>query len=205
MVRPKRQAAQQNAQPFSDDLEAWLEAPGKKTLADLTDVFEAKSFAVAVMLLMVTSALPIPTGGITHVFELITMLLALELIFGRRALWLPKRLLRRELGPATTRKAIPFIARRVRWFERFSRPRLGGALEHRLVLCAFGVVILLLTLVAFVAPPFSGLDTLPSLGVVVIALSLILEDVVVTAIGIAIGVLGVATAVALGSAVLQIF
>ena len=205
MVRPKRQAAQQNAQPFSDDLEAWLEAPGKKTLADLTDVFEAKSFAVAVMLLMVTSALPIPTGGITHLFELITMLLALELIFGRRALWLPKRLLRRELGPATTRKAIPFIARRVRWFERFSRPRLGGALEHRLVLCAFGVVILLLTLVAFVAPPFSGLDTLPSLGVVVIALSLILEDVVVTAIGIAIGVAGVATAVALGSAVLRIF
>ncbi len=204
-MRPKRQAAQQNAQPFSDDLEAWLEAPGKKTLADLTDVFEAKSFAVAVMLLMVTSALPIPTGGITHVFELITMLLALELIFGRRALWLPKRLLRRELGPATTRKAIPYIARRVRWFERFSRPRLGGALEHRLVLCAFGVVILLLTLVAFVAPPFSGLDTLPSLGVVVIALSLILEDVVVTAIGIAIGVAGVAIAVALGSAVLQIF
>ena len=89
-------------QPFSDDLESWLESPGKKTLGDLTEVFEEKSFAIALLLLMITSALPIPTGGITNVFELIAMLLAFEMIFGRRTIWLPQRLLRRELGPATT-------------------------------------------------------------------------------------------------------
>jgi hypothetical protein len=189
--------------PFSDDLEAWLESPGKKSIADLTEVFEEKSFAIAVLLLMITAALPLPTGGITHVFEVMTMLLALEMIVGRRTIWLPKRLLRRELGPATTEKAIPFIARRVRWFERFSRPRLAGALQQRLVLSAYGLVILVLTIGAFVAPPFSGLDTLPALGVVVVALSLILEDAVVTIIGIAIGLAGIALEIALGSAILH--
>jgi hypothetical protein len=189
--------------PFSDDLEAWLASPGKKSIGDLTDVFEEKSFAIALLLLMITAALPVPTGGITHVFELITMLLALEMIFGRRTIWLPERVLRRELGPATTQKAIPFIARRVRWFERFARPRLARVLDQRLVLSALGVVILLLTVGAFVAPPFSGLDTLPALGVVVIALSLILEDAVVTIAGIAIGAAGVALEIALGSAILH--
>ena len=188
---------------FSDDLESWLEKPGTKTIGDLTDVFEDKSFAIAVLLLMITAALPIPTGGITHVFELITLLLALEMICGRRTMWLPQRLLRRELGPATTQKAIPFIARRVRWFERFARPRLARVLQQRVTLSALGFVVLLLTIGAFVAPPFSGLDTLPALGVVVIALSLVLEDVVVTIIGIAIGLVGVALEVALGSVILH--
>ena len=52
---------------------------------------------------------------------------------------------------------------------------------------AIGLVVLLFTLGSFVAPPFSGLDTLPALGVVVIALSLILEDVVITIVGMVIG------------------
>jgi hypothetical protein len=189
--------------PFSEDLESWLASPGTKTLADLTEVFEEKSFAIALLLLMITAALPIPTGGITHLFELVTMLLALEMIVGRRTIWLPQRLLRRELGPATTTKAIPFIARRVRWFERFARRRLARVLEQRIILSWIGLVVLLFTVAAFVAPPFSGLDTLPALGVVVIALSLILEDVVIPIVGTVIGLAGIAVEVALGSAVLH--
>jgi hypothetical protein len=190
-------------QPFSDEIEAWLQSPGEKTLGDLTDAFEEKSFAIALLVLMITPALPLPTGGITHVFELITMLLALEMIFGRRSVWLPDRLRRRKLGPATTKKAVPFIARRVRQFERFARPRMAGVLERRPVTSALGVVILLLTIGAFVAPPFTGLDTLPALGVVVIALSLILEDALVTVIGIVIGAAGIALEFILGSAIVH--
>ena len=119
----------------------------QKTLGDLTEVFEEKSFAIALLLLMITSALPIPTGGITHgVRADRDAARRSEMIFGRRTIWLPQRLLRRELGPATTTKAIPFIARRVRFFERFARPRLAGVLDQRVVLSALGVIILLFTL-----------------------------------------------------------
>ena len=47
----------------------------------------------------------------------------------------------------------------------------------------FGLVVLGLALTAFLAPPFSGLDTLPSLGVVVLALGYLLADIVLASVG----------------------
>jgi len=61
-------------------------------------------------------------------------------------------------------------------------------------------VIIVLTAAAFVAPPFSGLDTLPALGVVTIALSIILEDVIVLVIGVAIGAGGFVLIITIGRA-----
>src|SRR5450432_212681 len=108
---------------FSDQLETWLNSDGPKTVGDLGRVFSGKSFAVTIMLLMFVPALPLPTGGITHVFELITVVLSAQVVVGRRTIWLPERWQKRELGATLTGKAIPFIVRRIRWFERFSRPR----------------------------------------------------------------------------------
>ena len=190
-------------QPFSEELEGWLRSPGTKTLGDLLEVFDEKSFAMALLVLMITPALPLPNGGVTHVFELVSMLIALQMVIGRQSIWLPQRMRRHELGPATTGKAIPFIARRVRWFERFARQRLPRTLRQRAVVSALGLIVLAFTIGAFVAVPFTGLDTLPSLGVVVIALSLILEDALITLIGIVIGAAGIALEIALGSAVLH--
>jgi hypothetical protein len=56
-----------------------------------------------------------------------------------------------------------------------------------------------LTLSAFLAPPFSGLDTLPALGVVVIGLGVLLRDAALAAVGAVIGAVGVGTVLALGS------
>ena len=61
---------------FSDELEAWLRSDEPKTLGALNDIFDERSFAVAITLLMFPSALPIPTGGVTHVLEVVTLLLA---------------------------------------------------------------------------------------------------------------------------------
>ena len=185
---------------FSTELERWLDAPGTKTIGHLLDAFEEKSFAILFLLLMSIPALPLPTGGVSHVFEVVVMLLSLELVIGRRTPWLPERFLRRELGPAAQKKAIPFIVRRVRWFEKHSRLRLHGLLGHRLTLSVVGLVIFGLALTAFLAPPFSGLDTVPSLGVVVLALGLILEDALLTLIGVVVGAAGLALVVAIGSA-----
>jgi hypothetical protein len=190
---------------FSDELEQWLGHDREKTLGDLVDVFEERSFAIAFLLLMFPSALPLPTGGVTHVLELLCLVFALEAASGRRSVWLPRRLRQRALGASTEKKAIPFIIRRVRWFERWSKPRLVGVLEHRVTRSVLGVFVLVFTLAAFVAPPFSGLDTLPSLGVVVLALGLLLHDVVVTIVGIVVGLAGVALLFVLGSVVLDFF
>ena len=56
---------------------------------------------------------------------------------------------------------------------------------------------------AAVAPPFSGLDTLPALGAVAVALSIILEDVVVLGIGLAIGAAGIGLILTVGATLLH--
>jgi hypothetical protein len=44
---------------------------------------------------------------------------------------------------------------------------------------------------AFLAPPFTGLDTLPALGVVLLSLGVLLRDVVVASLGVMVGAVGV--------------
>ncbi len=186
---------------FSDDLDTWLSSDSPKTLEELGNAFAEKSFAVTILLLMFVPALPLPTGGITHVFEVITVFVALQMVLGRRTLWLPRKWKRRELGATMTGKAVPFVIRRVRWFEKFSRPRFAGLFRQRWFTRVIGLVIIGFTAGAVIAPPFSGLDTLPALGVVAISLAVILEDVVILGIGIVIGTGGIVLIVTIGAAI----
>ena len=188
---------------FSDQLETWLHSRKPKTIAGLISVSGEKSFALVFLVLMAIPALPIPTGGVTHVFEVIVILLCLELIIGRRTIWLPKRWLHRKLGKTITTRGLPYLIRKVRWLEKYSRPRMRGLLAKRLYLRLVGLTVLVLTIGAFIAPPFSGLDTLPSMGAVGIALGLILEDAVIYVLGLTIGIGGIALEIGLGAAVTE--
>jgi hypothetical protein len=186
---------------FSEELDHWLSSDRDKTLGDLQDVFEERTFAVTILLLMAPTALPIPTGGVTHVFEAATVLLALEMVAGRRTVWLPERWRKRRLGPLATDKAMPALVRLVRWCERYSRQRGAALLGRGPTWRILGLLIAALTVSAALAPPFSGLDTLPGLGVVLIALSILLLDVVLAAAGLAIGIAGTALSIAVGTAI----
>jgi hypothetical protein len=186
---------------FSDELEEWLRSDTPKTLGALGEEFSERSFAVTILLLMFLPALPVPTGGITHVFEVITVFLALQMVVGRRTIWLPRRWKERKLGATMTGKAVPFIIRRVRWFEKFSRPRFARLFHERWFVRILGLVIIGFTAGAALAPPFSGLDTLPALGVVAISLAIILEDVVVFGIAMVIGTAGILLILTIGAAI----
>jgi hypothetical protein len=190
-------------EPFSDQLEGWLRSDERKTIGTLGQVFREKSFAVTVLFLMFLPALPAPTGGITHVFEAITVLLGAEMALGARTIWLPAKWRDRELGDTATGKAIPFMARRIRWFERFSKPRLAYLFDRPWFLRILGLIVIALAVGAAFAPPFSGLDTLPAMGAVIVALSIILSDVLLLGIGVAIGTGGVVLIITIGAAVVR--
>ncbi len=190
---------------LSDQLEAWMVSDRHKTVEDLVETFGPSSFAVLFVVLMAFPALPLPTGGVSHVLEVVAMLLALELIVGRREVWIPRRWRTKELKGLDNTRFQQALLRRIRWVERFSRPRLSRLLELRLVRTGIGVVVFGLCLTAFLAPPFSGLDTVPSLGVVVLGLGVLCRDLVLAAIGTAIGAVGVLLVIFLGRAVLSLF
>ena len=190
---------------FSEQLEGWLDSDSPKTLGGLGEVFSEKTFAVAALLLMLPAALPLPTGGVTHVLEAITVLVAAEMVLGLTTIWLPARWRHRELGAAMTGRALPVVIRWVRRLERFSRPRAAATMRSGPVRRLLGVVLIAFAVGAALAPPFSGLDTLPALGVVVVCLSMILEDAAILIIGVVVGLVGIVVEVALGAAVVDLF
>lgn len=182
---------------FTEDLTVWLKSNKAKTLAGINEVFGEKSFAVVFFLLMSLSATPIPTGGLTNVMEIIVILLSIELIIGRRTIWIPQKLLHKKINKLTEQKVIPFIIKRLQWFEKYSSSKKID-LDKGHPLKAIGFFIFIFTLASFIAPPFSGLDTLPSIGVVTISLALLFKDLRLLLIGVFIGSVGTALVVGLG-------
>lgn len=188
---------------ISDQLERWLTGTGEKTLGTLVEAFGDKSFAILFVVLLGVPALPLPTGGVTHVFEIIAALIALQLIAGRHQIWVPRRWRRLEFGGERQQRFVAGLVKLIRRLERFSRPRLRFLFQHRFTDIGFGLLVIGGSASAFFAPPFSGLDTLPALGVVVLAVGVLLEDFVVALAGIVLGITGVALEIALGAAVIH--
>jgi hypothetical protein len=152
------------------------------------------------VLLLGVPALPLPTGGVTHVFEIIAVLLALQLVAGREQIWLPERWCKLELAGKTQQRFINGLMKWIRRLERLSHPRLRFLFDHRLSNIVFGLLVIGGSAGAFFAPPFTGLDTLPALGVVLLSLGVLLEDVVLVIVALVVGVAGVVLEVVLGKA-----
>ena len=185
---------------LGDELEAWLKGDREKTLGSLVQAFGDKSFAILFVFLLGVPALPVPTGGATHVLIVIAILIALELIAGRHEVWLPDRWKRLSLAGDKWQRFLTSLTKFVRRLERFSRPRLTFLLRHRLADIVFGLLVIGGSIAAFVAPPFTGLDTLPALGVVLLALAMLFEDALVALAGLVVLVVGVVLEVVLGAA-----
>jgi hypothetical protein len=190
-------------EPVSAQLQRWLDGDGDKTLDGLIGLFGRGSFALLFVILLGVPALPLPTAGATHVFEVIAILLALQLVAGRDEIWLPKRWRGLELAGPRQKKFLNGLMKLIRWLERFSRPRLTFLFEHRLTDVVFGLLVIALSVAAFVAPPFSGLDTLPALGAVLLSLGVLLEDALVVVLALVVGVAGITLEIILGSAAVK--
>jgi hypothetical protein len=206
--RPLRSGRSGSTRPsdpekVSDELERWLQSDAEKTVASLIELFEEKSFALLFVVLLGVPALPLPTGGATHVFEIVAVLLAAQLIAGRDVIWLPQRWRRLELAGDRQQRFLAGLMRMIRRLERISRPRLRFLFDHRLSNIVFGVLVIAGCLGAFFAPPFTGLDTLPALGVVLLSLAVLLEDFALVVAALVIGAAGVVLEIVLGSAALH--
>jgi hypothetical protein len=200
-------SSESQAQPetagVADAIERWLEGTEPKTVGSLIELFEEKSFAILFVLLLGVPALPLPTGGVTHVFEVIAVLLAAQLVVGRDQIWLPERWRALEFAGEGQSRFLTTLMRVIRRLERLSKPRLRFLFNHRLSNSVFGLIVIAGCAGAFLAPPFTGLDTLPALGVVLVSLGVLLEDVLFVVAGLVIGVAGVILEIVLGKAAFE--
>src|SRR3954449_6867907 len=141
----------------SVQLQGWLDGESDKSLGSLIELFEEKSFAVLFVLLLGVPALPIPTGGATHVFEIIAVLLALQLIAGREHIWLPQRWRRLEMAGKNRERFLNGLMKMIRRLERISKPRFTFLFGSRVSNAVFGLLVIGGCIGAVFAPPFTGL------------------------------------------------
>lgn len=187
----------------SDHLAGWLASDEPTTLGRLAETFGAKTFPVACLILMAPSAVPIPTGGANHVLDVIALVFAAQIALVRRQLWLPTRWRNRVLGHRTC-QVMGFMVRSIRRVENISRTRGAALITSAIGQVVLGVVMISFILGAMFSPPFSGLDTLPSLGAAVLGLGLVLEDLVFVVVGILLGAGGIGISIFIGAKALQL-
>jgi len=195
----------QPSEKVSDQIQRWLDAGNDHTVGALLDLFEEKSFAFLFIILLGVSALPLPTGGATHVFDVIAVLIAAQLVVGKDKISMPERWRKVSLAGPKQQRFLNGLLRFLRFLERFSRPRLRVLFDHRASNIVFGLTVIAFTAGAFFAVPFSGLDTLPALGVVLVSVGVLLDDFAIVVLAWFVGVVGVALEIALGRAVLSLF
>ena len=177
-------------------LEKWVKAGQPKTVGEFIQAFPDHGHAVVIFLLMLLPATPLPTGGLTHVFEVISVLMALQIIRNSKSLWLPQRL-KKITFSAQTLKRLNETVTKINQLESklgFRSTTLSSQWFKRFI----GVVLLLFILAALVAPPFSGIDTLPALGAVMLSLGLITESLLVIILGLLAGFGGIVLEITVG-------
>jgi hypothetical protein len=129
--------------------------------------------------------------------------LAAQLLVGRETIWLPQRWRKLDLGGPRQHRFITGLIKWIGRLEKISKPRLQFLFGHRLSNIVFALLITATAVGAFAAPPFTGLDTLPALGGVLIALGVLLEDFAIVVAGVLVGIAGVALEFFLGKAVVN--
>lgn len=77
------------------------------------------------------------------------VLIAGQLIAGRKSIWLPNKLRAASLSPERAQKALEFLKPAVRWIEKFSRARLSFLTEG----LGMRLAALICILVAMTMPP----------------------------------------------------
>jgi hypothetical protein len=172
----------------SEILTAVAARPGERlTIADILGVLRDRAFALFVVLLGLPNCLPMPPP-IPLICGFLLAFVALQIVLGLPAPWLPRALLRRSIARADLERAVARAAPVFRRLERVSRPRLA-AFDHVVAVRLIGVLLLVFALGLLFAPPLIGQIPL-GIAVCLVGLGLVERDGVMVLAGLAIGSFG---------------
>lgn len=169
-------------------------------LADLLAVLDERAFGVLMLILSLPNAVGLGAiPGLSTVFGVPQIFVALQMIVGAHRPWLPDFVLQRSITMKDFRtmveKAEPHLLR----FEKLLRPRLA-VMSSTLVERLLGLVLLLLSIIVALPIPFANQP--PAIAQGLIALGLIERDGVVVLIGVGVATVATAIAIAVGGGIL---
>ena len=168
------------------------------SIRELVEKLGSRAFALLILVL----ALPNAAGlgaipGLSTVFGVPQIFVALQRMLGYRQPWLPKRLLRQCVRRADLERVIGKSRRHIHRLERLMRPR-WRALTSPLAERVLAAVIVLLAMLIALPLPFANQP--PAVAIAIISLGMIARDGLVIAFGLAASVLamGLAAGVVFG-------
>lgn len=169
-------------------------------IEELIDRLQGRAFGLGVLLFMAPVCLPMPPGVHT-LAGLLLLLFAIQLVMGRRRLWLPNWIRKKRIQKDKIIRGLDRMARFTNVVERVARPRwlfmTGGAGKR-----AVGVVLIVLAIVLILPIPILG-NLPPAVAACVLALSLAERDGLLVLAGLITSAAAIAFTSALAFAVLN--
>jgi hypothetical protein len=153
------------------------------SIRDVVEALGDRSFAPVMILLAVPNAIPFIPGSST-VLGLLLALVAVQLLAGRRRVWLPERLNRwsfdRDAFGRLVDKVTPWLVR----FEKMAKPRFWPE-SYRLAERLAGAVAIVLSLMIMLPIPFA--NGVPAIAICLLALGISERDGVWLGAGLLVG------------------
>lgn len=179
--------------PLSETLiEVAATAPERVTVEDLVAAMGRRSFGIVLVGLALPAWIPVLPPGIPSLFGAAIAAVAIQMLAGRDAPWLPGFIRRRNLSAARLRR---LVRRAVPWLRRVegvSRPRLAWLFSTA---GRTGGALWLLILALVICVPFPMTNSGPALSIAVIGLGLVQRDGLLLAAGAILGLLSIGVAV----------
>lgn len=158
-------------------------------VADIAEAFHERGFGVLLLFFALPMALPVPVPPVINVVLALPLLvLTGQQAVGRHTVWLPGFVLKKTMGRAALQgvfaKVIPFLRR----LEALTRPRLI-VLTGRWGQILTGVFGFIMALSVTIPLPLT--NTVPSFGIAVMALGVLMRDGLAVCVGALIGMVWV--------------
>ncbi len=146
---------------------------GQLSVATLLEAFHERGFGFFLFLIALPAALPIPAIGISTIIAFPLMLLTAQQMIGRHTIWIPQswrtKTISKEKIDSFIDTAMPWVKR----LEIFCRPRLSfitqGIFSYLIGLAGFMMAIA-------VSIPLPLTNTVPSIGIALMAIGVLMRD-----------------------------
>jgi hypothetical protein len=169
-------------------------------LADLLAVLDERAFGVLMLILSLPNAVGLGAiPGLSTVFGVPQIFVALQMIVGAHRPWLPDFVLQRSITMKDFRTMVEKAEPHLQRIEKLLRPRLA-VMSSKPAERLLGLILLLLSVIVALPIPFANQP--PAVAQGLIALGLIERDGVVVLIGTGVAVIATAIATAVGGGIL---
>lgn len=146
--------------------------PEGLTLREIRDRLDERAFGLLIIILAIPCLVP-GLYGVPQIVAIPMLLVVGQLLAGRVEPWLPETMLKRQVSKVWLHRMADFATKRMSWCEHLSRPRLTlfvqGWAER-----AAAAIMFIATLTILVPLPLT--NTVPGVGVALMAIGLIQRD-----------------------------